>query len=52
MNIYKGKGDALDWSNYRGLKLQDQIMKVMERVLEGMREPLMQFLLANFKKNI
>ena len=32
VSVYKGKGDALNWSNYRGLKLIDQ---VMERVVEG-----------------
>ena len=34
VNCYKGKGDALDRSNYRGLKLLDQVMKVVERVIE------------------
>lgn len=36
INVYKGKGDALERGNYRGIKLLDQVMKVMERVLEGM----------------
>ena len=36
VNVYKGKGDALDRGNYRGIKLLDQVMKVMERVLEEM----------------
>ena len=31
VNIYKGKGDALVQSNYRGLKLLDHGMKVVER---------------------
>ena len=26
--LFKGKGDALDWSNYRGLKLTDHVLKV------------------------
>ena len=30
---YKGKGDALLRGNYRGLKLLDQVMKVMEHIL-------------------
>ncbi len=34
VNCYKGKGDALDRGNYRGLKLLDQVMKVLERVVE------------------
>ena len=36
VNIYKGKGDAMERGNYRGIKLLDQVMKVMERVIEGM----------------
>ena len=28
VSVYKGKGDALNRSNYRGLKLIDQVMKV------------------------
>ena len=34
LNLYKGKGDALDRRNYRGLKLTDQVMKLCEGVLE------------------
>ena len=34
LNLYKGKGDALDRGSYRGLKLTDQVMKLMERVLD------------------
>ena len=33
-NFYKGKGDALDHGNYRGLKLTDQVMKLLEWVLD------------------
>ena len=30
--VHKEKGDALDRSNYRGLKLTEQAMKVIERI--------------------
>ena len=33
INLFKGKGDALLRGNYRGLKLQEQAMKVMEHIL-------------------
>ena len=36
VNLYKGKGDALNRGNYRGLKLIEQVMKVLERVVEGL----------------
>ena len=32
VNCFKGKSDALERGNYRGLKLVDQVMKVIERV--------------------
>ena len=35
LNLYKGKGDALVRGNYRGLKLTEQVMKVLEGVLES-----------------
>ena len=35
VSVYKGKGDALNRSNCRGLKLIDQAMKVLERIVEG-----------------
>ena len=35
LNLYKGKGDALDRGNYRGLKLTEQPMKCLERVLDS-----------------
>ena len=35
VNLYKDKGDALNRSNYRGLKLIDQVMKVLERIVKG-----------------
>ena len=34
INCYKGKGDALERGNYRGLKLTDHILKTLERVVE------------------
>ena len=36
VNLYKGKGDALNRGNYRGLKLIEQVMKVLEPVVEGL----------------
>ena len=36
VNLYKGKGDALNRGNYRGLKLIEQVVKVLERVVEGL----------------
>ena len=36
VNLFKGKGDALNRGNYRGLKLIEQVMKVLERVVEGL----------------
>ena len=34
INLYKGKSDALDRGNYRGLKLLDHSMKVAEKIIE------------------
>lgn len=34
VNVYKGKGDALECGSYRGIKLLDHVMKVLERVVE------------------
>ena len=34
LNLYKGKGEALDCGNYHGLKLTDQVMKLLELVLD------------------
>ena len=36
VSLYKGKGDALNRGNYRGLKLIEQEMKVLEHVVEGL----------------
>ena len=38
LNLYKGKGDALERGNYCGLKLADQVMKLLERVLDSFIE--------------
>jgi len=32
--IYKGKGDAIECGSYRGIKLLEHAMKVMERIFE------------------
>ena len=34
VNVNKGKGDALECGSYRGIKLLDYVMKVLERVIE------------------
>ena len=34
--LYKDKGDALDRGNYRGLKLTEQAMKILERIVDGL----------------
>ena len=34
--LYKGNGDALDRCNYRGLKLTEQAMKILERIVDGL----------------
>ena len=34
INLYKGKDDALERGNYRGLKLTEHCMKVLERVVD------------------
>ena len=33
LNLFKGKGDALNTGNYRGLKLTEHVMKVMEHLI-------------------
>ena len=32
--LYKGKGEALERGNYRGLKLTEQVMKILERIVD------------------
>ena len=34
--LYKGKGDAVERSNYRSLKLTEQVMKILERIVDGL----------------
>ena len=34
INLFKGKGDATVPGNYRGLKLTDHVLKILERVVE------------------
>ena len=34
INLYKSNGDALDRGSYRSLKLTDQALKLMARVLD------------------
>ena len=34
--LYKRKGDALERGNYRGLKLTEQVMKILERIVDGL----------------
>ena len=33
--MYKGKGNALEYSSYRGIKLLEHVLKVLERVIEA-----------------
>ena len=35
MYLYKGKVDALDRGNYRGLKLTEQVKKVLEQIVDS-----------------
>ena len=34
--LYKGKGDTLESGNHHGLKLTEQVMKVLERIVDGL----------------
>ena len=34
--LYKGNGDALERGNYRSLKLTEQVMKILERIVDGL----------------
>ena len=35
VNLYKGKGNALECSSYREIKLLEHVLKVLERVIEA-----------------
>ena len=37
VSLYKGKGDALSRNSDRGLKLMDQVTKIIERALEFLK---------------
>ena len=39
--LYKGKEDALERGNYRGLKLTEQVMKILERIVDGLIRQLL-----------
>ena len=34
--LYKGKGDTLERGNYRGLKLTEQVMKILGRIVDSL----------------
>ena len=34
--LYKGKGDAVERDNYRGLRLTEQVMKILERIVDSL----------------
>ena len=36
ISLYKGKGDALNRGNYRGLKLTEQVMEVLEWIVDSL----------------
>ena len=35
MNVYKGRGNALTCGSYRGMKLLEYAMMVLEKTIEG-----------------
>ena len=41
VNVYKGKGDGLTCSSYRGIKLVEHAMKVVERIIENWVENIL-----------
>ena len=43
INLFKERGDALSCGNYRGLKLQEHVMKILEHIREQVSINNMQF---------
>ena len=39
--LYKGNGDTLERGNYRGFKLTEQVMKVLERIVDSLIRQLL-----------
>ena len=46
--LYKGKGDALERGNYRGLKLTEQVMIILERIVDGLIRQLVSIYNSQF----
>ena len=46
--LYMGKGDALERGNYPGLKLTEQVMKVPERIVDGLIRQLVSIYESQF----
>ena len=46
--LYKGKGDALERGNYHGLKLTEQVMKVLEKIVDGLIRQLVSIVDSQF----
>ena len=36
--IYKQRGDVIEWKNYRGVKLMEHVLKIVESVLQRLRK--------------
>ena len=34
VSLFKGEGEAIDRGNYRGLKLTEYVLKVVQRIIE------------------
>ena len=51
VNVYKGKGNALECGSYRGIRLLEHVMKILERVVEArMRKVVNTQCWTNFHK--
>ena len=44
VSLYKGKGDTLERGNYHGLKLTEQVMKILERIVVSIDDSQFDFL--------